>query len=84
MDADLILVNPSSDSGRQFIRDWGQDQNKVVLDTAWVKHCIDTGRLFLAEEGYGGFRTLDDGLPIGQGDEDDSEEQKYVEILALS
>ncbi|KXN83869.1 hypothetical protein AN958_00949 [Leucoagaricus sp. SymC.cos] len=59
--AQVILVDPET---WQFIREWGKDENKVVLNYTWVAKCISAGKPLLVEDDYGGSRTCDDGLPI--------------------
>lgn len=60
----VILVDSSTDEGRLFIRDWGTDENKVVLEYSWVNSCISEGRVLDESHQWGGFLTHDDGLPI--------------------
>ncbi|KAF9481002.1 hypothetical protein BDN70DRAFT_573065 [Pholiota conissans] len=69
--AQIILVNPESTQGRIFVRNWGDDENKVVLDSAWARKCFDEQKIFLEDEEYGGYVVIDDGLPIE--DENDGE-----------
>ncbi|KAF8898806.1 hypothetical protein BD779DRAFT_1485645 [Infundibulicybe gibba] len=56
--ARYILVDSSTDQGRLFVRDWGQDPGKVVLEYTWV-----------GNDSWGGCKTQDDGLPINDTDE---------------
>ncbi|TFK77156.1 hypothetical protein BDN72DRAFT_830322 [Pluteus cervinus] len=69
--ARVILVDPSSIQGRQFIREWGLDSNKVVLEYRWVSRCLDAMQLLGTKDEWGGFLTKDDGLPLNIGDIDD-------------
>jgi hypothetical protein len=62
--AQIILVDASSWQGKEFIREWGQDQNKVVLSYAWVTASENAGRPLLADDDWGACLTKDDGLPI--------------------
>ncbi|KAG5642449.1 hypothetical protein DXG03_002759 [Asterophora parasitica] len=62
--AEVILVDSTSTQGRLFIRDWGDDTNKAVLEHSWVKHSIAVGRVLDRDEQWGGCLTVDDGLPI--------------------
>jgi len=64
----IMLVDPVSRQGRQFIRDWGKDNNKAVLDFAWVKKCLEAGRPLLVEDRWGDCLALDDGRPIDCGE----------------
>lgn len=57
-------MDSSTDEGRLFIRDWGTDENKVVLEYSWVNSCISEGRVLDESHQWGGFLTHDDGLPI--------------------
>ncbi|KIM48258.1 hypothetical protein M413DRAFT_62764 [Hebeloma cylindrosporum] len=69
--AEIILVDPESTQGRDFIRNWGSDENKVVLDYVWVKRCIEAEKAFLKDDQWGGCLTHDDGLPIEMDSESD-------------
>ncbi|KAK0198173.1 hypothetical protein F5146DRAFT_1131179 [Armillaria mellea] len=69
--AKYILVHPQSDTGRQFIRDWGTDAGKVVLNHLWVQKCSAAGRVLGADDNWGNCLTHDDGLPIGSTGEED-------------
>lgn len=69
--AKYILVHPQSDTGRQFIRDWGTDAGKVVLNHLWVQKCSAAGRVLGADDNWGNCTTHDDGLPIGATEEED-------------
>ena len=70
--AQLILVDPATKPGRQFIRDWGQDVNKVVLEYIWARKSIEAGRALLLHDDWGGCKALDDG--IHTDDDDDNVE----------
>ncbi|KAG7450578.1 uncharacterized protein BT62DRAFT_1072633 [Guyanagaster necrorhizus] len=69
--AKYILVHPQSNTGRQFIRDWGTDADKIVLNHQWVQKCSTTRKVLGADDNWGGCATHDDGLPIGSPDEKD-------------
>ncbi|KAK0456748.1 hypothetical protein EV421DRAFT_1922541 [Armillaria borealis] len=69
--AKYILVHPQSDTGRQFIRDWGTDAGKIVLNHLWVQKCSAAGRVLGADDNWGNCTTHDDGLPIGSTEEED-------------
>ncbi|KAJ3573679.1 hypothetical protein NP233_g2283 [Leucocoprinus birnbaumii] len=62
--AQIILVDPVSWQGKEFIREWGKDQNKVVLDYHWVNSSLDASKPLLETDGWGDCLTRDDGLPI--------------------
>ena len=70
-EAQVILVNTHSHQGRQFIRDWGGDTNKVVLEHSWVQTSIAAGKVLNEDDNWGGCLTVDDGLPIGEDESDD-------------
>jgi hypothetical protein len=63
-------VDSSTIEGRLFIRDWGTDENKVVLEYSWVNGCISEGRVLDESHSWGGFLTHDDGLPIVKAEPD--------------
>lgn len=70
--AQVILVDPNSTEGKHYIRDWGKDENKVVLDYSWVKSSVAAGRVLNEDNNWGGFMTTDDGLDIVKQDIEDS------------
>ncbi|KAG5638651.1 hypothetical protein H0H81_011203 [Sphagnurus paluster] len=72
-EARVILVDSSSPQGRLFIRDWGKDTNKVVLEYTWVKKSITADKVLDEDERWGGCLTLDDGLPIVKDEAQDME-----------
>ncbi|EMD42123.1 hypothetical protein CERSUDRAFT_110666 [Gelatoporia subvermispora B] len=53
--AHIILVDPVSDEGQKFIADWAAVPEKIVLDAIWVRRSAERGRVYLADEGWGGF-----------------------------
>ncbi|KAI6047686.1 hypothetical protein EDC04DRAFT_12133 [Pisolithus marmoratus] len=63
-DANIILVDPSTECGRRLIRMWGRDPSKVVLNREWAKLSVGTGRPLLQADGWGGMQAVDDGLPV--------------------
>ncbi|KAG6851177.1 hypothetical protein H0H93_015187 [Arthromyces matolae] len=69
--ASVILVDATSDEGRGFIREWGADTDKVVLQHTWAKACIQASRFIGKDDGWGGFLAVDDGLPIVKESLDD-------------
>ncbi|EJD04079.1 uncharacterized protein FOMMEDRAFT_140150 [Fomitiporia mediterranea MF3/22] len=71
--ARIILVEPNSSSGRQFVREWGMDPGKVILDVTWHRRCLEAGRALLENDAFAGCGDLD-GSPL-EGDAADEEEQ---------
>ncbi|TFK41223.1 hypothetical protein BDQ12DRAFT_431451 [Crucibulum laeve] len=67
-DAQVVLLNPTSDQGRAFLRLWGGNANRVILEYKWEEGCRAKDRLLGADEDWGGYVAVDDGLPISQGD----------------
>ena len=63
-----MLVDPTTRQGRQFIRDWGKDNNKTVLSFQWVTKCLEAGRPLLEEDHWGDYLAQDDGRPIDCGE----------------
>ncbi|KAF8202872.1 hypothetical protein BJ912DRAFT_1101632 [Pholiota molesta] len=74
-DAQVILVNPESTQGRLFVRNWGHDTDKVVLDSAWAKKCFEAQKALLEDDEYGGYLLMDDGRPL-EGDENEESEDE--------
>ncbi|KAF9015103.1 hypothetical protein BDQ17DRAFT_1418221 [Cyathus striatus] len=68
--AQIILVDDDTDQGRHFIRDWGRDENKVVLKHLWVEKCRGAGKVLTSQDEWGDCLTVDDGLPISTEEED--------------
>jgi hypothetical protein len=62
--------------GKQFIRVWSRDGNKVVLRYEWVAACVEAGKILREEVEWGGFVTVDDGLPIEDLEDPSETEQK--------
>ena len=62
--AQVILVDSRSFEGRNFIRDWGSDVNKVVLEHSWVAKSLEAGRALREDEQWGDCLTQDDGLAL--------------------
>lgn len=63
-EARIILVDSRSRQGRQFIRDWGLDEDKMVLEYTWAKKSNEAGKALLEADSWGDCITVDDGLPI--------------------
>ncbi|KAI8990522.1 hypothetical protein BD414DRAFT_483911 [Trametes punicea] len=56
-EAAVILVDPETASGTQFVQEWGSEPGKVVLDVSWVQESLERGKALLADENWGGFST---------------------------
>ncbi|KAJ6621684.1 hypothetical protein B0H10DRAFT_969944 [Mycena sp. CBHHK59/15] len=57
-DADFLLVQSDSPTGRHFIRDWSAE--KTILEAVWVSKTITAGRLLKEQDQWGGCLTVDD------------------------
>jgi hypothetical protein len=77
--AQVMLVDPQTRQGRQFIRDWGQDNNKIVLSSVWVNKCLEAERPLLEEDRWGDCLAQDDGRPIDCGEDLDGAEKDEKE-----
>ncbi|KAG6842260.1 hypothetical protein C0991_000230 [Blastosporella zonata] len=73
--ANVILVDATSDTGKEFIREWGNDTDKVVLQHTWVDACIAASKALGKDDEWGGFLTIDDGLPIAKEGTEATENQ---------
>ncbi|KAJ2928879.1 hypothetical protein H1R20_g8140, partial [Candolleomyces eurysporus] len=62
--------------GKQFIRVWSRDGNKVVLRYEWVAACVEAKRILREDNDWGEFMTVDDGLPIDDIEDPSEPEQK--------
>ncbi|KAI0669806.1 hypothetical protein C8Q78DRAFT_146298 [Trametes maxima] len=51
----IILVDPQTGSGTQFIQEWGAEPGKAVLDVRWVYKSVERKKAFLEDELWGGF-----------------------------
>lgn len=69
--AQIILVDPETYQGKRFIRDWGKDADKVVLNFVWAYKSIEAGQVY-NDERWGGFLTEDDGLPLEEAMDDEN------------
>lgn len=70
--ARIILVDPGTNEGRQFVRDWSLDPGKVILDYVWAYRSLEAGRALLENDNWGGLGGLD-GSPIDGGDIEDED-----------
>ncbi|KAH8120194.1 hypothetical protein DFH11DRAFT_1722036 [Phellopilus nigrolimitatus] len=68
----IIIVEPNSPEGRQFVRDWGADPGKIILEVAWIHRSIDAGHALLEQDAWGGCGNLD-GTPL-PGDDVDADD----------
>jgi hypothetical protein len=57
-------VDSTTDSGRQLIRNWGNEPGIIVLEYSWASASIAAGKALLEREDFGGYRAYDDGRPI--------------------
>ncbi|KAI0961659.1 hypothetical protein AcV7_000704 [Taiwanofungus camphoratus] len=73
-DAQIILVDPTTEAGMKFVDDWGLEQEKVVLDSIWARRSIEKGRPLLVSEGWGGLRVMKDGQNLGANSSVDIEQ----------
>ncbi|KAG6856647.1 hypothetical protein H0H87_002237 [Tephrocybe sp. NHM501043] len=62
--SNVILVDATSESGKAFIREWGNDTDKVVLKHSWANACISSSKALGKDDDWGGFLAIDDGLPL--------------------
>lgn len=69
--AQIMLVDPSSRQGRLFIDDWGQDSNRTVLNSTWVKKSIAAGRPLLDGDEWGDCWPHEEAFPPTNGEGDD-------------
>ena len=58
-EASIILVDPLTEEARSFVTNWGNDLDIVILDHAWVRKCLDAGRLLSASDAWGGCGNLE-------------------------
>lgn len=73
------MVDSSSDQGKVFIRDWGDDDTTVVLEFRWASQCIKEQRLLGENENWGGFLAKYDGpLPDSVPIKEEGETSKCV------
>ncbi|KIK83663.1 hypothetical protein PAXRUDRAFT_14596 [Paxillus rubicundulus Ve08.2h10] len=81
-EADIILVDSTTESGKRLIRTWGHDSHNVVLEHTWARSSIDAGRPLLEADNWGGAMTVDDGKPVTiDGVVVDEDELEEVEAL---
>ncbi|KAF9229225.1 hypothetical protein BS17DRAFT_876813 [Gyrodon lividus] len=81
-EADIILVDSTTESGRRLIRTWGHDPSNVVLEHSWARNSVDAGRPLLEADNWGGAMTVDDGKPVTiDGVIVDEDELEEVEAL---
>lgn len=78
-EARIILVDTRTYDGRRFIRDWGSDPNKVVLEYTWITKSCTAGRALMEGDEWGGCLTQDDGLAL-DADANMDDEGSQVEL----
>ncbi|KAF8846323.1 hypothetical protein BDN67DRAFT_1064796 [Paxillus ammoniavirescens] len=84
-EADIILVDSTTESGKRLIRTWGHDPNNVVLEHTWARSSIDAGRPLLEADNWGGAMAVDDGKPVTiDGVVVDEDELEEVEALVTN
>ncbi|EPT03860.1 hypothetical protein FOMPIDRAFT_1058236 [Fomitopsis schrenkii] len=57
-EAQVIIVDPESDAGKQFVEDWCLEPGKVVLHHDWVTRSIEEGRALLGHDDWGRMRLV--------------------------
>ncbi|KAL5519067.1 hypothetical protein ACEPAH_750 [Sanghuangporus vaninii] len=75
--ARIIIVEPHTSEGRQFVRDWGMDPGKVILEVAWIRRCLEAGRALLENDAWGGCGNLD-GTPLENEPENDNDQGLFT------
>ncbi|KAF9244637.1 hypothetical protein BU15DRAFT_59388 [Melanogaster broomeanus] len=81
-EANILLVDSATESGKRLIRTWGHDPRNVVLEYTWAQTSIDAGRPLLEADNWGGTMTVDDGKPVTiDGIVVDEDELQEVEAL---
>jgi hypothetical protein len=76
--AHIILVDSTTDAGTQFIRDWGTDPAKFVLEYPWARKSIEAGRALLQNDNWGDCVARDDGRSISGANDDEGPTAKSV------
>lgn len=76
------MVDSKTNPGVQFIRDWGSDPAKFVLEYTWAAESIKSERALLQNDNWGGLIAEDDGREIGKDDEGESI-SKWVSFLVI-
>ena len=66
-----MLVDPYTRQGRLFIDDWGQDNDRTVLNSVWVKRSIAAGRPLLEDDQWGDCWPQEGAIPPTNGEGDD-------------
>ncbi|KAL5534362.1 hypothetical protein ACEPAG_824 [Sanghuangporus baumii] len=80
--ARIIIVEPHTSEGRQFVRDWGMDPGKVILEVAWIRRCLEAGRALLENDVWGGCGNLD-GTPLENEPENDDDQGLFTHSRAF-
>jgi hypothetical protein len=71
--ANILLINPETESGRKFVHDWSADSHKIVLNYGWIQACIQIGRPLLEIDEWGGFHIPHTGGCMYSEDEGDED-----------
>lgn len=82
--AHVILVDSTTDPGIQFIRDWGTDPAKFVLEYSWARKCVEAGRPLLQNDNWGDCVARDDGRSISGTNEGEISIAKSVVFVTNS
>ncbi|KAI0335181.1 hypothetical protein GY45DRAFT_886398 [Cubamyces sp. BRFM 1775] len=65
-EATIILVDPETPSGGLFVKEWGSEPGKIVLDVLWVNKSVEAGQALLADKNWGGFGTTENTSTLPQ------------------
>lgn len=76
----MILVDPYTKEGQRFVRDWGSDPGKVVLDASWVHKCINAGRALLEDDGWAGCGDIQ----VGRISDDEENEDEVEHVITYA
>ncbi|KAH9898309.1 hypothetical protein C8Q73DRAFT_394763 [Cubamyces lactineus] len=65
-EATIILVDPETSSGGLFVKEWGSEPGKIVLDVLWASKSVEAGQALLADKNWGGFGTSENTSTLTQ------------------
>ncbi|KAJ8495603.1 hypothetical protein ONZ51_g1599 [Trametes cubensis] len=65
-EATIILVDPETPSGGLFVKEWGSEPGKIVLDVSWVNKSVEARQALLADRNWGGFNTTENTSTLTQ------------------
>ena len=57
-DAHLLVIAPKTAGGKELIRAWETEEDKLFLSLDWLFESVKRGKAYLADENWGGFRIL--------------------------